>query len=225
MKKTLLSILAGVVVIGSASAVPGPEDRERMCKQQPDKYVWVEKGNGACVEINPCKSDNADVKNAYCNTMFKDVQLGTPYEGVVVVKEYINKHLGLDIVNKKGIVRHDVDTSLFAQDYIPAKLSDGGYIVFEFDDLSDIAGGDSYEGASKAACLIYGGNYKSRLRAVSETGFYCTDVAESDCDEVAYLASKILNGVLFTGKYDKTIQATTDANVFHDNVCTLFRAK
>ena len=64
MKKIIFGILAGIVIIGSASAVPSPADRKRLCEQQPDKFVWVEK-NQACVPINPCLSDNREVKLAY----------------------------------------------------------------------------------------------------------------------------------------------------------------
>lgn len=60
MKKTLLSVLAGVAVIGSANA-----GIKETCLEHPDKLVWVEKTQ-RCIPINPCKSDDADIKRAYC---------------------------------------------------------------------------------------------------------------------------------------------------------------
>ena len=215
MKKTLLSMTAAVAVIGAANA-----GIKETCLKHPDKLMWVEKTE-ACVPINPCKSDNTAIKEAYCNTAFKDIQLGNWRQGATVVEEYVRSYLGISATIKE-LKDHGVETSLFGQDYVRAVLSDGGYMVFEFDDLSDIAGGDKYDGAAEAACLIYGGRYMSRLRAVG-TGLYCRDISESGCNAVTELASKILGDVLFTGKYDDPLRATTDdgSNVLHESVCTL----
>ena len=66
MKKTLLSVLAVVSVMGTASAVPSAADRKAMCESKPDKYVWVEK-NQACIPVNPCgPMEDSNIKNAYC---------------------------------------------------------------------------------------------------------------------------------------------------------------
>ncbi len=56
-KKTLLSILAGLAVIGSASADVTVDQRKELCAKHPEKYVWVEKDQ-FCAPINTCR--NAD---------------------------------------------------------------------------------------------------------------------------------------------------------------------
>ena len=50
MKKTLLSVMAGLTVVGSASAAPTPEERKELCQLLIDKgtHVWVEKTQ-ACI--------------------------------------------------------------------------------------------------------------------------------------------------------------------------------
>ena len=82
MKKTLLSVLAGLAVIGSASAVPTPEDRQNLCDLliQKGTHVWVEKTK-ACVPVNPCAKDvSDDIRKAYCLTelaetfKFRDIE-------------------------------------------------------------------------------------------------------------------------------------------------------
>ena len=214
MKKTLLSMTAALAVIGAANA-----GIKETCLEHPDKLVWVEKTQ-RCIPINPCKSDNTAIREAYCNTAFQNVQLGNWRQGLVVAEKYSKRYLGVDIVNTNDMYG-DKDTNLFGQDYIPAKLSDGGYIVFEFDDLSDVAGGDKYDGAAEAACLIHGGRYGTQAMGDGgETlnGLYCNGISESDCKAVSSLASEILyNSVLFTGEY----HATDLPHMQYMNVCTL----
>ena len=198
MKKTLLSVIAGLAVIGSACAAPTPADRKALCEKHPEKYVWVEKTQ-ACVPINPCKSDNSAIQEAYCNRVFKNVQLGNWTEGVTAVKAYLQKYLAVDMTNSTRALRREVDTSVFGQDYIPAKTSDGGYMVFEFDDLSDIAGSDRYDGAVESSCIIQGGRYS--FVTTEGDGLYCLNMDESDCSDISELASSILRDVLFTSEY------------------------
>lgn len=178
MKKTLLSAVAGLAVIGSACAA-GPDT----CN--PEKYVWVEKDE-LCVPKNPCKSKSNVIRDAYCNQIFKDVQLSNWRHGVTLVKAYLDKRRGLGITNASDI-GNDKDTSFFGQDYIPAKTTDGGYVVFEFDDLSDLGGVDVEEGAVQAACLIYDGKYTK-----TSDGLYCIGPAESYCPEIGEIVGDIL---------------------------------
>ena len=85
MKKTLLSVLAGLTVIGSASALPTPEDRKAMCLKHPDKYVWVEK-KLACVPINPCESADKTIKDAYCISIFEFSPHNTEVRDMVITR-------------------------------------------------------------------------------------------------------------------------------------------
>ena len=59
MKKTLLSVLAGLTVVGSAIAAPTPEDRKALCQLLMEKgtHVWVDKSQ-ACIPRNPCGNDS-----------------------------------------------------------------------------------------------------------------------------------------------------------------------
>ena len=75
MKKSLLFGLGGFMIVSSVFALPAPEDRKALCEKYPDKYVWVEKTE-ACVPVNPCLSDNAKIKQSYCDDeTFADVRL------------------------------------------------------------------------------------------------------------------------------------------------------
>ena len=209
MKKTLLSAVAGLAVIGSACAA-GPDT----CN--PDKYVWVERDE-LCIPKNPCKSKSEVIRNAYCNTVFKDVQLSNWRDGVKVVKQYLNKRRGVDMTNTQDI-GNTKDTSFFGQDYIPAKTTDGGYVVFEFDDLSDLGGADVRVGITKAVCKIYAGNGE-HWALTDEKGeanfggwtsadinndgrnFVCAGVSESDCQEIEKMVMELRDGHLVGTRY------------------------
>ena len=82
MKKTLLSVLAGLVVIGTATAVPSMDVQQKNCED--GQHVWVEKTK-TCVPINPCLSDDADIKRAYCDDKtFANISLSNLPAGIVV---------------------------------------------------------------------------------------------------------------------------------------------
>ena len=202
MKKTLLSVGAALAVIGSAAAV-GPDT----CN--PDKYVWVEKDE-LCIPKNPCKSKSDVIRDAYCNRTFKDVQLSNWRRGIEVVKAYLSKQRGLGMIMDPKDYRDGVDTSLFGQDYIPAKTSDGGYIVFEFDDLSDIGGADVREGVAKAGCYIYSG--RPWRFGGQDREFACKFVSESDCSEMAKIMTDLRDGLLVISDY-KEYEAETVCNL------------
>ena len=82
MKKTLLSVIAGLAVIGSATAVPSMDVQQKNCED--GQHVWVEKTK-TCVPINPCLSDDADIKRAYCDDKtFANISLSNLPAGIVV---------------------------------------------------------------------------------------------------------------------------------------------
>lgn len=194
MKKTLLSAVAGLAVIGSACAA-GPDT----CN--PDKYVWVEKDE-LCIPKNPCKSKSDVIRNAYCSKAFEFVQLGNWRKGVTVVEAYLDKQRGLGMTNT-GDIGNDKDTSFFGQDYIPAKTTDGGYVVFEFDDLSDLGGADVRNGIAQAVCIAYSGRYLNFERYGGREDFFsCKRVSESDCLEMAQIMTELRDGHLVTASYE-----------------------
>ena len=199
MKKTLLSVIAGLAVIGSANA-----GIKETCLEHPDKLVWVEKTE-RCVPINTCKSSDQAIVDAYCNRVFKDVQLGNWRKGATVVEEYARNNLGVGVTIKE-LKNHGVDTSLFGQDYVRAVLSDGGYMVFEFDDLSDMGGADVREGAGCAACAVYGGTWSSfdgNQRTAS-----CEGLSEAGCEKVAELMTELRDGALVSYSYEPFIDGS-----------------
>lgn len=90
MKKTLLSVIAGLAVIGSATAVPSMGVQQKNCED--GQHVWVEKTK-TCVPINPCLSDDADIKRAYCiEYTFDDFRIT---EGLArkVIEKYFEDYL------------------------------------------------------------------------------------------------------------------------------------
>lgn len=201
MKKNLLSAVAGVAVIGSAFAVPNVEVSKNLCAKHPDKYVWVEK-NEDCIPINPCESKNETIKEVYCNRAFEFVQLGNWREAIKLVKAYSENVLKVSVTNTKEIA-HDKDTSLFGQDYIPVKTSDGGYVMFEFDDLSDMTKSDKEAGAFMGACKAFGRDYhRSYSDKIKSWVTYCMQVqSQKECDDIAGLASDVMDKIV-KGDYE-----------------------
>ena len=128
MKKNfLLSVLAGLMVVGSAVALPSPEDRKALCEKHPEKYVWVEKTK-ACIPINPCLSSDVDIRNAYCISTVLHLNSLDHTASDTLLERYIKKvlkqnwtGLGLDNPNGEGKI------------YGHATTSDGGYFVVKFE--------------------------------------------------------------------------------------------
>ena len=195
MNKILLSGLAGLAVINAAVAVPSPADRRALCEKHPEKYVWVEKTE-TCVPINPCKSDNSSIVEAYCNKTFANVQLGNWTKGLKLARAYVERNLGTSVIGDGRRIRKNIDISTFGQDYIPCETSDGGYVVFEFDDLSDWTRSDILEGSIKGACKIFGD--LGILYHIHEKNTYtCPNVDnENDCTTVAELASDVSDRII-----------------------------
>ena len=117
MKKTLLSVIAGLAVINAASAVPSPADRKALCEKHPEKYVWVEKDQ-FCVPINPCEGANDAVRIAYC---FDKVVLPSNKEKRnMIMDRYIHEVMGTVASDVKEI----------SDRVVGIKTNDGGYIAF-----------------------------------------------------------------------------------------------
>ena len=120
MKKTLLSVIAGLAVINAASAVPSPADRKALCLKHPDKYVWVEKTE-ACVPVNPCKSDNVGlaVADMYC---YSEIGLPRdPFKAEQWLNRYVGKVLHTSVVS--------VSRTVNGEQYYGVSTSDGNYFV------------------------------------------------------------------------------------------------
>lgn len=125
MKKTLLSVLAGLAVIGSANAAPSPADRKALCEKHPEKYVWVEKDQ-FCVPINPCRDATGEVKGAYClyaqPTLPSDQGLFNQIMG-----RYLETQHKTSLKSAEVLDGH----------YMAVKTTDGGYYVISVTDVND----------------------------------------------------------------------------------------
>ncbi len=173
MKKTLLSVLAAVSVIGVASAVPSVEDRKAMCEKYPEKYIWVA-NSAACIPINPCKSDNTQIKDTYCNRVFSDVQThGGLYKGLI---ELYAETYGLQCTPVEQ------QANSYGQDYVLCKGND--VMVFEFDDINDGNFGkslDFYDKLAKGLCDAVSGNFNDGI---------CEGANETNCGKINKVIKK-----------------------------------
>ncbi|MCR4917456.1 MAG: hypothetical protein K5912_00745 [Alphaproteobacteria bacterium] len=63
MKKTLFSTIAGLAIIGSASAIPTPNSAKKHCSKP---NIWVEK-TAECLSENPCiESTEKKISSEHC---------------------------------------------------------------------------------------------------------------------------------------------------------------
>lgn len=121
MKKTLLSITAALAVCGTANAAPTVEQRRAMCEDFGDVWVETADGAGACVEENPCESDDPEIVKAYCNRTFKDVSLYFDGELNYLLKAYLLHH---------GYGYNKCNLQFFGGKYYKCVMNNS-YIVFE----------------------------------------------------------------------------------------------
>ena len=153
MKKTLLSVIAGLAVIGSATAVPSMDVQQKNCED--GQHVWVEKTK-TCVPINPCESDDAEIKRAYClvggvvalphdkgkrdlmiNTYVSNVQ----YTGVSAITEIDSEYVGVKTLDGNYCV---FKLSKYADDHCLSQMMRGfnvygyGWDKLEFEDRADM---------------------------------------------------------------------------------------
>ena len=186
MTKTLLSILVGIVVAGSASAVPTPDDRRALCERHSDKYVWVQ-NTGACVSINPCKSDDYTIKDAYCVDIFDNVQThGDLYLGLVEL--YARAH------NLKCEPLRQEAKSI-GQDYGMCLGED--FRVFEFDDINDsnaLKSSDFFVDLVSGLCAAVDGYY-------DPNDDLCKSVRVEDCDMIRETIKKYPAEFTGDGRY------------------------
>ncbi|MCR4917425.1 MAG: hypothetical protein K5912_00585 [Alphaproteobacteria bacterium] len=125
MKKTLVSILSGLVVIGSASAIPTPDTARENCMklEQEGTHVWVSK-DSTCIPINPCAEDaSPETNKKYC------LEFGIPTEKKnqdLMLKTYAENVLKTSIQEIKTL---PPDSSEPDKSYYGIKTTDGGYFA------------------------------------------------------------------------------------------------
>ncbi len=185
MKKTLLSVLAGLTVMGSAFADgPSVEDRKKLCQLLIDKgtHVWVEKTK-ACIPVNPCKSDDVQIKEAYC---INDLT----FDGV-------GYHLRLHLYDKSMIdiavakIAERLGTGATSQNlpgnFFAMKTTDGGYYVGEYDTKKVKQQPQACTNESQTIALIFGNRFKSGTGIVDDRMIeYRTQipVTEQECTDM-----------------------------------------
>ena len=154
MKKTLLSVLASFLVIGSAFAVPSVDERKALCDKHPDKYVWVEKTQ-ACVPVNPCESANSDIRAAYCAESVPVLPSDISKRNTIM-DEYVHRVMGTVPSEIKEV----------SDKVVGIKTDDGRYIAFMYGSLSD-----------QSSCLL------NLMYAVSVYGHLAIDLHQMDGTE------------------------------------------
>jgi hypothetical protein len=145
IKKMLMCVAAGAVVMSCASANDIDVNQIRTACQSSDKTLWVER-NQVCIPRNPCENQKF---YHYCNRVFGNVETqGVGYR--ILIDLYARAHnLSCKPVNQ--------DAKLFGQDYV---VCDGiDVMVFEFDDIHDhaINNIDYLSRMTKALCTAVDG--------------------------------------------------------------------
>lgn len=183
MKKTLLSVIAGLAVINAASAVPSPADRKALCEKHPEKYVWVEKTE-ACVPINPCKSDNVGLSvTAYC---YAEIGLPRdPFKAEQWINRYVEKVLHTSAVA--------VSRTVNGEPYYGVHTSDGNYFVAMPIGRGLVDEANKLDYYSALAIHAYGYDEISPFRTNNETD--CRDIG----DFAALLADEIIESKYESG--------------------------
>lgn len=199
MKKTLLSVIAGLAVINAASAVPSPADRKALCEKHPEKYVWVEKTQ-ACVPIDPCNSDNVTIKETYCietkDIYFPENQLD------LVLSRYAEKVLKTTLLGKQ----------ILKDGKVAMVTSDGGYAVVDIEDYTDYSDVTRKYRSTLAdivAAWAYGYilDLSVNIDEIEDDVFVHTDriignISKTECDDIRDFASLIGEHYLFDSEYN-----------------------
>ena len=200
MKHLILSVLAVLTLMGSASALsPGPEDRKAMCQRNPEKYVWVEKDQ-FCVPKNPCESVNWSVKDAYCVTKFTGIQTRDDSMVNDIITRYLEK---VRQIKAESIVFLGDESGDPYKDFA-VKTSDDSYLVFRFYGQHDH---DFTTDMEKAACWAYGGEHS---RTITDGHYECANISSKElCEDIGDFASLL---------YGNNISAHWDS---YNNTCDL----
>ncbi|MCR4917426.1 MAG: hypothetical protein K5912_00590 [Alphaproteobacteria bacterium] len=126
MKKTLLSAIAGLAVIGSAAAIPTPDTARENCMKLGGTHVWVEK-NKECVPINPCtEPKDSEYHKNYC--LHYIIQVSDEEKARLWVKRYTQNVLKASPVNIQIEQTNNLPANYF---YLRVKTSDDGYFETE----------------------------------------------------------------------------------------------
>lgn len=186
MKKTLLSVIAGLAMVGTVSAAPSPEDVKKMCEKNPNKYVWVEKDK-FCAPINPCDyyKVNYNVREAYCASELNDSFKYLPRIQEVremILERYAKNVLKTGVKNIKTFTSDEGDVVIDT-----VTTSDGGYFAVAYDGKEEVG---------HPACLHWASNaYGYEFRS-GKGSFYIPGLEDkSICRDITDFASLLCAGI------------------------------
>ena len=197
MKKMIVSVVAGLTVMGSAFAVPSSGDRQKLCESKPFDFVWVEKTK-ACVPINPCVTANEKVRDAYCIKAAGAVTGETGAQAITYYTEHVLKQK----VSSIKAIPTKVTTPTFA-----LWTTDGGYYAVQFDMDGHRAG---IKPQLEVACWAYGKQMYNYSQGsgwsesyIDEPMYGCLGVnSQTECNNMADFAS-VLVGELVEGEVEQ----------------------
>ncbi|MCR5194489.1 MAG: hypothetical protein K6B71_03125 [Alphaproteobacteria bacterium] len=197
MKKTLLSVLAGLTVMGSAFADgPSVEDRKKLCQLLIDKgtHVWVEKTE-ACIPINPCHSDDSKIKEAYCIYPY-NLYFASGEAVEIFAKKYANNILKTDVAKtnvhdsvktiekeKKKGYRYALEGGYF---YLQMHTTDGGFYSVPVALRTELEGKHL-----DPVCIAFGKNGTYNQMGI-RTVNYCDNVNEQEFYEMKDFLDELL---------------------------------
>ena len=183
MKKTLLSIVAGLVVINVASAVPSMDTQKTNCED--GQHVWVEKTK-TCVPINPCLSDDINIKEVYCPNL-----VGLPHNKSkqdLVINEYVQNVLRTGVSEIKEI----------GDTHMSVKTTDGNYFVWKLSKHPD----NHCLSQMIRAFVVNGYSFDNLMFEESVNVSYSSQVdSELKCNNIINFASTMADKD-FVGRYE-----------------------
>ncbi len=187
MNRIFIGIVLIVISIVSAFAIPTLADRQHLCESKPLSFVWVEKTN-ACIPINPCESQEDDIRDGYCIPSIATVESEKNAE--LVMQRYTEKVLNTHVINVIPITSKD-DKYLI---YLGVRTADDSYYVFRFYKPFGMPVADNL---LIAACWAYGKSYVEQ--ETKENEYWCTVHDENECTDIVDFAS-LLVGEMVSGE-------------------------
>ncbi len=196
MKKTLLSVLAGLTVMGSAFADgPSVEDRKKLCQLLIDKgtHVWVEKTK-ACIPVHPCSSEDESIRKAYCDMAFLETGRSTieSRAGAKLLREHLYTKANIETSissNDNAILQSwQIDDDVLGGGTQPVLLVqyDGMYLEMPF--TEDKAAKYTADGT---ACWIFAGELHSKDETLNTEDMHCYFTNRQSCERLANFLSDL----------------------------------
>ncbi|MCR4917437.1 MAG: hypothetical protein K5912_00645 [Alphaproteobacteria bacterium] len=194
MKKTLLSAIACLAVIGSAAAIPTPESARENCRyyEQQGTHIWLDV-YGACIPKNACKDGNDDTQRRFCDRTFADIQVAEEGQALALASKYMTQSFPDEKSNCTVL-----ETTIVGQDYIRCTTQTARYFILEFDDISDRGTRTTVPSDGIAGtCLAY----LHKPVEWSQISTNCTGADRAECEEIAHFASTLLGSPTVRASY------------------------